>query len=208
MIGTGIISLILFIAVIVILNVFFKRNIALSMAIAWLLCGFLGGSNFPTLLKDSLLAGVTNSVILPSMFFCFMSSIMKRTGIVHRLVNILNAAFGRIPGGAGYVSTLASAVMGSVSGSGSGNAAVSGSITIPWMIGSGFSVKTASTIVCGNATLGMSIPPSTSMFMLLAMPVIAGSCETGELYLACMCGGMWILSYRLLTVFYYTRKFG
>ncbi|HJB08741.1 MAG TPA: TRAP transporter permease [Candidatus Enterocloster faecavium] len=207
LIGPGIISLIIFVGVTIIASVGFKRNIAWSMCLAWLASLLLAGRNIPSYAVESLKAGIINEVMYPSICFCFMAEMMRRTGIIKRLVTILNSIFGRIPGGAGYVSTMASALMGAVSGSGSGNAAVSGSITIPWMMESGFSDQLATTIVTGNATLGMSIPPSTSMFLMLAMPAIAGKCEAGALYVACLCGGMYVLAYRLLTVFYYTKRY-
>jgi TRAP-type C4-dicarboxylate transport system permease large subunit len=208
MIGPGIIALIVFIGVVVVVNVVMKKNIAFAMFIAWLATLLVAGAKAPEYFVASLKEGITGDVIFPSMYFCFMADMMNRTGIIRRLVNIMNSAFGRIPGGAGYVSTMTSALMGSVSGSGPGNAAVAGSITIPWMKGSGFSNKIATTIVAGNATLGMSIPPSTSMFMLLAMPAIVGKTTSGDLYMACMAGGMYILAFRLITVFYYTKKYG
>ena len=207
LIGPGIISLIIFVGVTIIASVGFKRNIAWAMCLAWLASLVLAGREIPTYAVESLKAGIINEVMFPSICFCFMAEMMRRTGIIKRLVTILNSIFGRIPGGAGYVSTMASALMGAVSGSGSGNAAVSGSITIPWMMESGFSDQLATTIVTGNATLGMSIPPSTSMFLMLAMPAIAGKCEAGALYIACLCGGMYVLAYRLLTVFYYTKRY-
>ena len=161
LIGPGIISLIIFVGVTIIASVGFKRNIAWAMCLAWLASLVLAGREIPTYAVESLKAGIINEVMFPSICFCFMAEMMRRTGIIKRLVTILNSIFGRIPGGAGYVSTMASALMGAVSGSGSGNAAVSGSITIPWMMESGFSDQLATTIVTGNATLGMSIPPST-----------------------------------------------
>lgn len=208
MIGPGIISLIVFVGVTIFANFILKRNISWSMCIAWLACLVFAGSEIPEYAVGSLKNGIISDIMYPSIGFCFMADMMSRTGIIKRLVNILNAVFGRIPGGAGYVSTMTSALMGAVSGSGSGNAAVCGSITIPWMKGSGFSDRLATTIVTGNATLGMSIPPSTSMFLMLAMPAIAGKADAGALYLTCLCGGGYILLYRLLTVFYYTKRYG
>lgn len=61
-----------------------------------------------------------------------MASIMTQTGIITRLVNILNSILGRFRGGPAYVSACASAMFGMVSGASSANAATVGSITIPW----------------------------------------------------------------------------
>ena len=69
-----------------------------------------------------------------------------------------------------------------VSGSGSGNASAVGSITIPWMKQSGWSTERATTIVAGNAGLGMIFPPSSSMLLLLGMEAIAAELESNTLY--------------------------
>lgn len=207
MIGIGMLSLILFIAIVTIMSVYFKRTCAEGMFIAWISVLALSGNRFLEVAPASIKAGFTASVVFPTMAFCFMSTLMQQTGIITRLVQIFNSLFGRIRGGAGYVSTAASALMGMVSGSGPGNAAVSGTITIPWMVQSGFSKELATTIVAGNATLGASIPPSTVMFMLLAMPIVAGTIETSELYMTCLCGGLYLVVLRMITVFYFTRKY-
>ncbi|WP_099302592.1 TRAP transporter large permease subunit [Bacillus sp. Marseille-P3800] len=206
MFGLGIISLIVFIAVVG-GALALKRRIAEAMFLAWVAVVLIGGTSVFQTAIDSLKVGFTAEVIFPTMFFCFMSTLMLKTGIITRLIGILNSIFGRIAGGAGYVSTMASALMGMVSGSGPGNAAVSGSITIPWMTKTGYNKELATTIVAGNATLGASIPPSTVMFILLALPGISGVVSTSDFYLTALTGGMWLLLLRLLTVFYFVRKY-
>lgn len=203
----GILSLVLFIVIVSVVTVVLKRSCAEGMFLAWLVILFLGGAKAPELAVSSLKTAFTTEVVFPTMAFCFMSTLMLRTGIIERLVQIFNSIFGRIAGGAGYVSTCASALMGMVSGNGPGNAAVSGSITIPWMLESGFPKHLATTIVAGNATLGASIPPSTVMFLLLALPAVEGVVSSSELYLTCFCGGMWLLLLRFITVFGFTRAY-
>ena len=130
---------------------------------------------------------------------------MERTGVINRLIQILNSILGRFAGGSGYVSTIASALFGMVSGSGSGNASAVGSITIPWMKGNGWTTARATTIVAGNAGLGIVFPPSSSMLLLLGMETIAVELTSNELYVGLMGGGMIILAYRLLVVYFYAK---
>ena len=206
-IGKGVLSLIVFIAVIIIINTGFKKNIVFAMFAAWLATMLLDIKNFGSLFVASLWDGIVGDVIFPSMCFCFMAILMNRTGIIRRLVNIFNAIFWRITGSAGYVSTLTSVVLGMITGSGPGIAAVSGAITIPWMVNSGFPSSVATTIITGNVTLAASTPPSTSMFMLLAMPAIAGTISPGALYLTLMTGGAYIVLARFINVWWYIRKY-
>jgi len=172
--GVGIFSLILFIVIVSVMTVVLKRSCAEGMFLAWICTVLLGGTTAPALAVSSAKTAFTSEVVFPTMMFCFMSTLMLKTGIIERLVQIFNSICGRVRGGSGYVSTCASALMGMVSGNGPGNAAVSGTITIPWMLESGFSKELATTIVAGNATLGASIPPSTVMFLLLALPAVSG----------------------------------
>ena len=135
MIGIGIITLVIYIAAILIINVVFKRKMAEAMVWTFLLIvaigGIFGHHNPVTLAADGIQDAAGQEVVYASMAFVFMAFIMEKTGVIQRLIQILNSVLGRLPGGSGYVSTIASALFGMVSGSGSGNASAVGSITIP-----------------------------------------------------------------------------
>lgn len=208
----GIISLLIYIAAILIINMVLKRKMAEAMMWSFLLIlvinGLFGGNNILTLAQGGIKAAAKQEVVYASMAFVFMAYMMETTGVIGRLVEILNALLGRLPGGSGYVSTIASALFGMVSGSGSGNASAVGSITIPWMKQSGWSVERSAAIVAGNAGLGMIFPPSSSMLLLLGMETIAAEVTSNSLYVGLMCAGMLVLAYRLAVVFFYARKDG
>ena len=212
MIGIGIITLIIYIAAILIINVVFKRKMAEAMVWTFLLIvaigGIFGHHNPVTLAADGIQDAAGQEVVYASMAFVFMAFIMEKTGVIQRLIQILNSVLGRLPGGSGYVSTIASALFGMVSGSGSGNASAVGSITIPWMKGSGWTTERATTIVAGNAGLGIVFPPSSSMLLLLGMPTIAAELTSNELYVGLMGAAIIVLIYRLAVVFLYARHDG
>lgn len=212
MIGIGIISLLLYIAMILILNVGFKRRASESMMWAYLILVIFGGvfskNTTWSLFSKSFSYGIHAEVVYAAMAFVFMSYIMEKTGVILRLVNILNSLIGHLPGGSGYVSTVGSALFGMVSGSGSGNAAAIGSITIPWMRRTGWSVERATMICAGNSGMGMIFPPSTSMLLLLGMESIAREVDSGDLYVALLSVGILVLAYRLALVYYFAKKDG
>lgn len=212
MIGVGIASLLVYIAAILIINVFLHRKMAEAMMwsfILVLIIGVLfGGKNGIELASAGFQSAAKQTVVYASMAFVFMAYVMDKTGVIGRLVHILNSILGRLPGGSGYVSTIASALFGMVSGSGSGNASAVGSITIPWMKESGWSTERATTIVAGNAGLGMIFPPSSSMLLLLGMETIAAELTTNQLYVGLMTAGLVVLAYRLLVVFFFAKKDG
>lgn len=207
-IGIGIVAFLVFIAFVIVWYLVLKRSIAEAMLLGLLVCcAFTGVENIPTTFVTSLKDAMTEDVMAAIMLFTIMSSIMTQTGIITRLVNILNAILGRLRGGPAYVSACASALFGMVSGASSANAATVGSITIPWMRESGWSKEVAATMNTGNAGLGICIPPSSSMFLMLGLPAIAGVVEAGDLYFALLCGGLWTLVYRLILVRYYVHKY-
>lgn len=209
LIGIGTISLVVYILSILILNVFFKRKMAEAMLWSFLLLliiGAISGADIRMLATEGLGYALKQEVVYASMAFVYMAYVMSKTGVIVRLVNILNSLLGRVRGGAGYVSTIASALFGMISGSGSGNASAVGSITIPWMEETGWSKERATTIVAGNAGLGMIFPPSSSMFLLLGMEAITASVTSGQLYVGLMGVGVIVLIYRLFVVYCYVRK--
>ncbi|MCI8455243.1 MAG: TRAP transporter large permease subunit [Lachnospiraceae bacterium] len=212
MIGIGIISLLIYIAAILVINMVLKRKMAEAMLWSFLLIlaigGLFGGQSVAALAQTGIKAAAKQEVVYASMAFVFMAFMMDKTGVIGRLVEILNSVLGRLPGGSGYVSTIASALFGMVSGSGSGNASAVGSITIPWMKQNGWTTERATTIVAGNAGLGMIFPPSSSMLLLLGMEAIAAELTSNELYVGLMCAGLMVLAYRLAVVFLYAKKDG
>lgn len=210
LLGIGTIALFVYIVSIIVLNVALKRKMAEAMMISFiilLLLGAVTGSDMLALLLDGLGFALKQEVVYASMAFVYMAHIMGKTGVVERLVNILNSLIGRLRGGSGYVSVFASALFGMISGSGSGSASAVGSITIPWMKQTGWNNEAATSVVAGNAGLCNVFPPSSAMFLLLGMPVIAGELTGGQLYMALFSTGFFVLAYRLLVVRYYVKKY-
>lgn len=211
-IGIGILSLAAYVVVILLANMVFKRKMAEAMLWAFVLLLAIGvlfaGKDLAALAGGGFSYAARQEVVYASMAFVFMAYLMEKTGIIGRLVNILNSLLGRLPGGSGYVSTIGSALFGMVSGSGSGNASAVGAITIPWMERTGWSKERATTIVAGNAGLGMVFPPSSSMLLLLGMESISAEVTDSSLYLSMMGVAVLVLAYRLAVVFIYARKDG
>jgi len=212
MVGIGIVSLLIYIAIILVLNVGFKRRASESMLVAYLVivatAGIFSEHSATDVFVKSFKYGITSEVVYAAMGFVFMSFLMEKTGVILRLVNILNSVIGRFAGGSGYVSVIGSALFGMVSGSGSGNAAAIGSITIPWMMRTGWSQKMATMICAGNSGMGMIFPPSTSMLLLLGMDSIASELSSGTLYVALIGAGLIVLAYRLLLIYYFAKREG
>ena len=205
----GIVALAVFIAVTVICNVALKRNIAEALLVALVATSLVGGTNAPSLLLDSVVDAANNDVTFAGMAFVFMGVIVAQTGLIERLIEIFNSIFGRLRGGAAYVSTAGSAAIGLVAGSTAGNAATVGSVTIPWMKENGWSSTRAATLVAGNSGLGVSLPPNSTMFIVLgAAPVAALDVTAGQVYVALLVAGAYAVVYRMIVVLIWTRMDG
>ena len=208
MVGIGILTFVVYIGFIVLWSTLVKRSIAEAMAIGLLVACAFNGHDFLPVLRDSLISALSSNVMLAIMLFTFMSAIITATGIIGRLVDILNSLLGRIRGGPAYVSACASALFGLVAGSGTGNAAAVGSITIPWLKQTGWPSGAAATMNAGNAGLGIALPPSTPMLLMVGLPVVAQSIHgVGDVYLPLICGGLWTLVYRFVLIRYYVRRY-
>lgn len=201
-------ALVAYIILIVVWNGVLKRNIGEAMLVGFVAVCVFGGSDFLGVVRTGVLGAAQEEVVFAALTFVFMGFMLKELGLMQRQVDILNSIFGRFRGGAGYVSSVASAMFGSVSGSGSGNAAAVGSITIPWMTRSNWSPVLASTLVAGNAGLGISFPPSSSMFLLLGSAAVAPHVSADVFFVGLLCGGLWTLLHRLVLVFVWVRRFG
>ena len=103
--------------------------------------------------------GLKTSLLYSMTAFCAMSILLTRSKVIDSAIAVILALLGRVTGGAGYVSVVASAFMGALSGSGPGNVMATGSITIPAMKRSGFPSELAANIESKDSR-GRFLPPA------------------------------------------------
>lgn len=167
---TALVALGAFIVVIIVLNVVLKRNMGEAMLVGMLVTAMFAGADAFQVLLGGLRAALEEEVLYAAMAFVFMAYVVDRTGLIHRLLEILNSVFGRVRGGPALVDTAGSAIMGAFSGSNSGNTAATGAFTGPWMVRSGFGPERSATILAGNGGFGAALPPSASMVIMIGSP--------------------------------------
>ncbi len=150
--------------------------------------------------------GLSTSLLYSMTAFVAMSIILTKTKIIDSAIAVILSLLGRVTGGAGYVSVVASAFMGALSGSGPGNVMATGSITIPAMKRSGFPAELAANIESNSSYLGNMIPPSGNI--VAALGALTGIAAYGEDYITqgqfwiVMWGcSVWFILQRILTVF-------
>jgi len=207
-VGVATIALGAYIATVIVAITVLRRTVGEAMVLAFVVLCVFGGITGPGLAWAGIADAFTNPIVFAVVTFVFMAILFQMTGIIDRQVAILNSALGRIPGGAGYVATVASGVFGMISHGGSANAAAIGSVTIPWMKRSGWPPHVAATLIAGNSGLGHVIPPSPSLLLLLGMAAAAPVVSLRDAFLPLMLAAGWIMVYRLAVAYFFVRRYG
>ncbi len=197
-------------AVIIVWFLLLKRPVYEAVLISFIILltvtGTWGGLSgyVNTALKTSLLYSMTA--------FCAMSILLTKTKVIDGAIALILSLLGRVTGGAGYVSVVASAFMGALSGSGPGNVMATGSITIPAMKRSGFPPELAANIESNASYLGNMIPPSGNI--TAALGALTGMAAYGEGYISqaqfwiVLWGcSLWFILQRLVMVFLFCKYY-
>lgn len=153
--------------------------------------------------------GLTTSLLYSMTAFVAMSVVLTKTKVVDSCIAIILSILGRFPGGAGYVSIIASAFMGALSGSGPGNVMATGSITIPAMKKSGFPPELAANVESNASYMGNMIPPSSNIVAALgAYTALYGEeLTTGQFWVVLWGIAIWFVLQRILTLFAFCKYY-
>ena len=154
--------------------------------------------------------GLKTSLLYSMVAFVAMSIILTKTKIIDSCIAIILSLLGRVTGGAGYVSVVASSFMGALSGSGPGNVMATGAITIPAMKKSGFPPELAANIESNSSYLGNMIPPSSNIVAALGayMALYPDSeITTGKFWMILWGVSLWFILQRLITVFGFCKYY-
>jgi TRAP transporter 4TM/12TM fusion protein len=102
------------------------------------------------------LTGVSVSIVA---IFVIMGAVLNAGEAGQGFMNLATAVAGRLKGGAAKVSTLSSALFGSISGSASANVASTGAITLPAMTRLGYPKALAAAVEAVASSGGQIMPP-------------------------------------------------
>lgn len=155
--------------------------------------------------------GALSTSLLYSMtMFVAMSIILTKTKVIDSCVAIILSLLGRVTGGAGYVSVVASAFMGALSGSGPGNVMATGTLTIPAMIRSGFPRELAANVESNASYMGNMIPPSSNI--VAAMGALAAlhpelGVTQGQFWIVLWGISFWFILQRVVMVWGFCRYY-
>jgi len=183
-------------------------TLALSFPIAMCLgiASFAGvlytSSDLLVTLPQRFLAGIDSFPLLAIPLFILAGQIMGQGGIARRIVDLAMVFVGRIRGGLGMVSILATMLFSGISGSSSADTAAIGSITLPAMKKKGYPKRFATALVAAAGGTASLVPPSIDFIIIgvVANISIGGLFAAG--FLPGAVNGIAIMA----LVYYYGRK--
>lgn len=205
--GPGLSALLVFVVLIVIWAVVLKRNITEAALLSLIVLPFFGGVDAaPGLMLGGIKYALNYEVLFASLAFVFMSFLLQNSNVLNGMLHIFTRLFGRLKGGPAYVNTGISSVLGCMSGGNTPNAATSGAFTAEWLLKSGWSREQAATLIAANGGLASGFPPSSSLFIVLGFPTVAGLVSEGQLYIALFVTGIYQVLWRIVYIQYVVRK--
>jgi TRAP-type C4-dicarboxylate transport system permease large subunit len=201
----GIWALGAYLAVILLWTTVIKRSVGEAMLLGFLVVLPFTGAAVQTG-WDAFYEAITDEIVYATMAFVFMGYLLERTGVLERLIDLLNSLIGGVKGGPAWVSTVASAGLGGVVHNQAAIAATVGSVTIPWMEKSRLDKPSAATLVAGNAGMGITFPFSASMFVLVGSSTVGPLLKVNDLVLPLLLGGLWCFLHRLIVTYVLIRR--
>lgn len=176
-------------ALIILLVTFFAlillfQPISFSVGIASMLALLASGKPLQ-MVSQRIFVSVDSFTLLAVPFFILAGDLMIQGGISKRLINLANSVIGWVKGGMAYVTIIASAFFGAISGSALATTSAIGGLMYPEMLKNRYKPGFAAAIGAVSGTLGILIPPSiafiifgtqtgTSVTKLFAAGAIAG----------------------------------
>lgn len=179
-------------------------KVPISMALG--LAGLAGILYFDPAFLISLLqnffSGIDRFALLAIPLFILAGTIMGQGGIAVRIVNLAMVLVGRLRGGLGMVSVLATMFFSGISGSQSADTAAIGSVTIPAMKEKGYPPEFATAIIAAAGGTAALVPPSIDFIVIgiIANISIGGLFAAG--FLPGAVNGLGIMA----LVYYYGHK--
>lgn len=153
--STALLAMLLVFVILTVLSVPMSYSIGLASIIALIINGVP-----MTIMAQRIFASLNSFTLLAVPLFILCGDIMAAGGIAKRLVAFCSSLLGWIKGGLAYMTLLASAFFGAISGSSLATTRTIGGIMYPELIKSGYIPSFAAALGATGGTLGILIPPS------------------------------------------------
>lgn len=116
-------------------------------------------------LQQTLFGGLDAYALLALPFFVFAGELMAVGGIADRLIALVRALFGRLPGSLGIAALGGSTLIGTICGSSAAAVAAVGRNMYPQLVANGYSQRRAAGLITSSGAIDIVIPPSIAMIL-------------------------------------------
>ena len=157
-------------------------------------------------LVQQMTSNLSSVSLLAIPLFIFAGELMLRGGISERIIALAASLVGRVKGGLGQVSVVASTLFGGVSGSAIADVSAVGGAMIPQMIQRGYQPDYAVNVTISAALVALLVPPSHNMILYSA--AAGGGISITELFLAGIFPALMLAVAIMATAYIVARKRG
>src|SRR5262245_29369920 len=179
--------------------------VAAALAVSTLIAALVLG--LPEIaLVQQMTANLSSVSLLAIPLFVFAGELMLRGGISERIISLASALVGKIKGGLGQVSVVASTLFGGVSGSAIADVSAVGGALIPQMIERGYQKDFAVNVTISAALVALLVPPSHNMILFSA--AAGGGISITDLFLAGIFPALMLAVAIMATTYIVARKRG
>lgn len=178
--------------------------IAVAMGGSALLYIVMQGNLSPTLLVQTMFAGMGSFPLLAIPLFILAGNLMNEGGITDDLVAFARLLMGHISGGLGLATILACAVFASVSGSAVATAVAIGTVMLPAMRAVGYDDDVSAAVTATSACMGPIIPPSIPFIIYGVIAQVS----IGALFLAGIIPGLMLGAALMVYMYIVARRRG
>jgi len=156
----------------------------------------------PVLMAQRVFATLDSFPFMAVPFFILSGTLMEHGGMSRRLIDLAKCIVGRLVGGLAYITIIASAFFGALTGSAAATVAAIGGIMIPSMKKEGYPHDFSAATAAAGGTFGVVFPPSVPM---VTYAVIA-NVSVGSMFMGGFVPGFLLAISILITIHIMTRK--
>ena len=125
--------------------------------------------NVPLLaVQQYLFSSINAYALLALPFFILAGDLMDRGGIAQRLVGLMRASMGRVPGKVPVTATTSGAVFGAITGVGAASVATISRVMLPHLREEGYPDSFSAGLLVSVGAIGVILPPSIPMIVYAA----------------------------------------
>jgi C4-dicarboxylate transporter DctM subunit len=159
--------------------VMIKIPIGFSLGLASLVYYLMADLSLAALAQQ-FYTGLDSFALIAIPLFILAGSLMEKGGLSKRLARVADSSIGRVEGGMGMATILASSFFAAISGSGPATTAAVGGVMVPEMEKRNYNRVYAAAVAASGGVLGILIPPSLTF---IVYGVIA-DLSIGKLFIA------------------------